>query len=131
MISILIAALLGCSGGTRSVYFKLPSNFRGVIEIRESPGGLSPHLGDGLVIDVPDDGLVTLTSLAMFHEGVNEQIIAADGTVLELNEPTEMPGITRAYSLGYSIAQGKPGRIGYFIGTPEEFRKLDKAKAGF
>ena len=131
-ISVLAVCLMmfGCSTSP-TVDFRLPPGFRGVVQVRADPiRGYTPREVNGvIVIPVPDDGKVVLDSIEMFIDGVNERLVAADGTILEYNEDIETPGVVRAYSLGYSLVGGE--RIGFYIGTPEEWKLVDRTRIGF
>jgi len=145
VLAVIVAILLSCNRQRYQVDIVLPPGFQGVVELRLDPvRGIKLQAVKGsVVINIPQSGIVYLNDLELFHRGVHDRVITADGTELDLISLWEdsLPGVVRAYALGWSGSTGLPvgapegaglpPRIGYFIGTPEDWKLVDHTKIGF
>ncbi|HWD39861.1 MAG TPA: hypothetical protein VG944_13520, partial [Fimbriimonas sp.] len=120
--------LVGCATFPGEVQFRLPEKFKGLVEVSQNPSAPNPFTPkDGRVaVKVPADGVIATPNLEMFQSGVHEEFVTSSGTPLNYEYEDSPAGVVRVYSLGYSISQGKPPRIGYFVGTPEEFKRVNR-----
>lgn len=135
---IALFAVLGCNHGA-DIDIVLPHGYKGIVEVHEVPSAPEMEVIDNkITLHVPANGIVEVKSLDPYHRVHSSRVVDADGN--ELNDAGyigEIPDTVQWYDLGVSYSNGpngigdKPKRVGYFIGTPEEAKAIDRAAVGF
>ncbi|HWD39716.1 MAG TPA: hypothetical protein VG944_12775 [Fimbriimonas sp.] len=143
VFSVLALVLFaGCGKGTNAsyvladpyeVWIVVPDGFKGVVEFKTTPGVADPFKRNGshLEVDVPRSGLVPVPNLDIFQGSIHDVVRTKAGHVFDVENHSASKGQTEAFSLGYSVSQGKPPRVGYYIGTHDEFAHVDRIKVGY
>ncbi len=125
--ALIISIAMGCGGHSQvhTLRFELPAGFRGLIRVSERKEAVWPIKDGVMTIGVAEDGNVTIPSMNVYEDWMSESFYEAGTGKLESDNPSKTGTAVQVYSMGRGGTTPGQDRVIYFVGTPQNWRKLD------
>jgi hypothetical protein len=125
LLSLLLPSFLsaGCDRSGPAVEIIVPTGFTGPVWVVEDPqGGIPiPKVGGCYRVEIPESGILKVSSTAPFRRWHSESARYADGTTLARADEAEPPDGAVALRDGGSVLSSRGGRevrfLSYYVGT--------------